>query len=263
MKNVFPVRTLPAFLLFIIHGCVYHSLPDPAACEENPIAMMVTVNNNSDCGLQNGSFEIATTGGTGSYRYQLNNGEMQSGNTFVGLAAGNYTVTALDSWNCSASIVVSIKNKDGVNIETSFTEAGCETNNGSITATALGGVEPYTFKLSDREFQLAGNFENLATGEYVVTVRDATGCESSETVTIPSGVSFSQTIGLIIETKCAISGCHNGSQFPDLRTFETIRANAASIRSLTANRTMPATGSLTQAQIDQIACWVDDGAKNN
>jgi hypothetical protein len=64
---------------------------------------------------------------------------------------------------------------------------------------------------------------------------------------------------------CAISGCHDGSvsSLPNFSNLSVIQANASMIKSRTQSGNMPKTGSLTQNQIDLIACWVDDGALDN
>jgi len=83
----------------------------------------------------------------------------------------------------------------------------------------------------------------------------------------PEGTSFSQTIAPIVESNCAISGCHvNGQQLPTLETYEQISANSIRVKARTSNGTMPPPGSglsLTLEEIDAIACWVDAGAPNN
>ncbi|MCX8489943.1 MAG: 2-polyprenyl-6-methoxyphenol hydroxylase, partial [Cyclobacteriaceae bacterium] len=68
----------------------------------------------------------------------------------------------------------------------------------------------------------------------------------------------------IIDTNCAISGCHvSGGIRTDLSQLSVIQSSASSIKTRTGNKSMPIGRTLTQAQIDQIACWVDDGALNN
>lgn len=55
----------------------------------------------------------------------------------------------------------------------------CGASDGSITATATGGQEPYQFSLNSGPFQSNPEFVNLGAGEYSVTVRDANSCEKS------------------------------------------------------------------------------------
>jgi len=79
-----------------------------------------------------------------------------------------------------------------------------------------------------------------------------------------TGVSWSSSVSLIISSSCAISGCHvPGTGRPNFLDPATVQANAAEIKTRTGNRTMPQIGSLTDDQIGQIACWVDDGAVIN
>jgi hypothetical protein len=75
--------------------------------------------------------------------------------------------------------------------------------------------------------------------------------------------SFDLTILPIIQQNCAISDCHGGKQFPDFRQVSVIEENAQRIRQQVVNRTMPPDRTLTQAQIDSIACWVDNGTPQN
>jgi hypothetical protein len=128
---------------------------------------------------------------------------------------------------------------------------------------ATSGSSPFFFKINGGEFQTGNTFTNLSQGEYIVTVKDATSCEAGQNIKIKSGTSFSSTISPIIQNNCAISGCHSGSQFPDMRVFKNIQDNASRIKTQTSARTMPLNGTLTQTQIDAIACWVDDGAVEN
>jgi len=81
------------------------------------------------------------------------------------------------------------------------------------------------------------------------------------------GISFELNIEPIIQTNCAVSGCHvNGQQLPTLETYEQIAANAERVKARTSNGTMPPASSgksLIQEEINAIACWVDNGAQDN
>jgi len=243
--------------------CVYRDVPTPANCDLNPVVLQSVSIEGTDCGLQDGRFQVVASGGTGTYRYKLDSDPYQPAPEFSNLGAGKYVATALDDNNCSDTLKIVIKNKNGVNIELQATEAGCKTVNGSITATAVSGTGPYSFKINGGEFQSANTFTNLSQGEYAVIVKDSTGCEAGQSVKIGSGISFAGSVFPIIQNSCTLSGCHDGSQFPDFRVFKNIQDNAARIKTQTASRAMPLNGSITQSQIDAIACWVDDGALQN
>lgn len=82
-----------------------------------------------------------------------------------------------------------------------------------------------------------------------------------------SDVSLSQNVEPIIATRCAVPGCHvSGGQPPNFGQSSTIVSRAASIRNRTKNRTMPPPASgitLTEAEIQAIDCWVQQGAIAN
>jgi hypothetical protein len=79
-------------------------------------------------------------------------------------------------------------------------------------------------------------------------------------------VSLSDDIQPIINANCAIPGCHSGNQSPNLSSAQGIIGNAARIRAVTQGGIMPPANSgrsLSDEQIQAIACWVDNGAPNN
>lgn len=249
--------------LVIGAGCTSDDLRPPVDCETEGPVIQVTESGDADCNEQNGFVDVQATGGVGDYQYSVDGGAPQSETLFEGLGAGTHTATVMDESGCIGTISFNISNKEGVNLALAATAAGCGDADGTITVTPEGGEGPYVFSIDDGEFQDASEFTNLSPGEYVVTVRDQTNCQSSQTVRVSSGISFATSIQPIITSSCAINDCHNGNQFPDFRVFKNIHENAANIKKLTGDRTMPDEGSLTQSQIDEIACWVDDGALQN
>lgn len=252
-------------VLLLSFGCTSEIQPLPDECE-GAINLTSTVVSQSTCNQLNGGFSINASGGTGDYTFFLNDLANPSGNTFTDLSAGSYTVTVTDELGCSAEITVNILNEDGVNaaIE-SVDNSACDEQTGSISVSAMEGQEPYEYRLNDAEYQENSTFENLAPGSYVVTVKDASGCEVELTAEVRSDVLFTE-IKDIVQTNCAISGCHNGSRFPDLRLDDNIVAQASRIMSRTASRSMPPSSSgksLSSEEIAAIACWVNDGAPLN
>jgi mono/diheme cytochrome c family protein len=150
-------------------------------------------------------------------------------------------------------------------VSTSVENAACGTTDGRIQVTATGGRAPFQFSLNATNFQAGSEFSGLSPGNYTITIKDADGCTSTATAQIVSGISYEASIREIISTNCAISGCHvtGGAAPGDFADFSQVKARAALVKSRTANRSMPVGRTLTDAQIQQIACWVDDGALEN
>jgi len=82
---------------------------------------------------------------------------------------------------------------------------------------------------------------------------------------------FTEHVQPILQTKCAISGCHNGDMGADLNwtNFEEFqkRVKSGLVKYNVTHRVMPPeesqNGPLTQEQINTIACWVDQGGVKN
>lgn len=245
-------------------SCEYEVVPAVVDCDEDPVTLTLVSAHNSNCALPDGRLEVLASGGSGSYKYILGDGEPQTSAVFEGLGAGLYEITAIDKNNCSSTIEATVINSNGVNISFVTTDAGgCNAAQGSLTVEAFDGTEPYQYKLDGGAVSSDPVFSGLSRGDHTLTVTDASGCQVIQTVKVRSGISFAASIAPIIEDNCTISGCHNGSQFPDLRVFKNIHDNAGRIKAVTGDRSMPQGRSLTQTEINMIACWVDDGALNN
>ncbi len=251
------------YILLLLTNCTYLSIDEITVdCNEFPISIE-TVVTNADCGLNNGSVTIQASGGMAPYQYLINN-VSQADNVFEMLPAGNYQVTVVDANECSGQSQFVVLSKDGVIANAIASPSGCNTMQGVLTVSAINGVAPYLYSLDNGAFQSSNEFIDLASGDHSVLVTDQNGCSFVLQEAIPTGVSYSKSIDAIIMDNCAVTGCHGGSQFPDFRIFENIQNNKDNIKTRTQNKSMPTGGgSLTQEQIDLIACWVDDGGLDN
>jgi hypothetical protein len=169
-------------------------------------------------GQSNGSITATATGGTG-FTYSLNNGAYQASNTFTGLAAGTYTVTAKSSGGClgTAQVTLTAVNPcTNTNIAISTVVVAytpCTTPaTGKITVTASGS-SGFTYNINNGAYQASNVFSSLNAGTYTIGVKDLNGCTktaSAVVATTPSGPLFAAVRNLI-STRCSGSGCHIGS----------------------------------------------------
>ncbi len=81
----------------------------------------------------------------------------------------------------------------------------------------------------------------------------------------PATVTFEAVVKPIIDTNCAIAGCHvPGTGRVNLQNFDVIVFNREDIRTRVITRDMPRAGlSLTSLEVNQIVCWIDSGAQDN
>jgi len=79
---------------------------------------------------------------------------------------------------------------------------------------------------------------------------------------------FSGGVFPIIETRCAIPGCHAaGSQTRvALTTYDEVKLaiqNSELEKRVVTDKTMPSGSTLSQSQIDKFKKWIDAGSPNN
>jgi hypothetical protein len=248
-------------------SCVYHELPAPVDCEESgPSLQLESVVMATNCSTQDGSIHAIPSGGRPPYKFFLNSLPASDEN-FTDLAAGIYSVRVQDANGCDTLINnISVGAQDFSFLATIKGDSLCLEDNGSILVEVAEGNPPYTYKIDDGTFTDENFFTGLGHGDHVVVVKNVNDCSISLNITVPrdtTGTRWLTDIKPIIVTYCAIAGCHNGISKPDLRIYEKAKYYADRIKSNTQDRSMPFDGTLTQAQIDIIACWVDDGAPEN
>lgn len=251
-------------ILSLIWSCEYNQLEAPINCETEGPQLSLNNTTMATCGASDGAVELNAAGGVAPYIFSSENLESQETGSFSGLSAGVYSFTIEDVNGCQNELQIAIENNEGVSISSETTQAGCSESNGTIEVAASGGTLPYSYKIDNGQFQSGNVFSDLSTGTYLVQVIDDAGCEFNEEVRVPSGISLNSTIVPIIQSNCAVSGCHDGSQSPNLSTKANIIDRAERIMARTGAKTMPPNGeTISQANIDEIACWVNDGALDN
>lgn len=255
-------------------SCSSNDEPDVADCSSTDLTInLVTKTDPVDCNTNNGSITVSATGGRSPYQFKLDAGSFGSSTTFSNLGSGSFTVVVKDANSCEktlSGITLTAPSAPVAGASTVLDQTDCTSPNGSITANVTGGNPPYEYKLGSGAFGSSANFSSLKAGNYTITVKDASNCSITinETVASNTGVSYLTQIKPILETNCIKSGCHNGDNGADRNwsVFANVQAKAQQIKQRTGNKSMPAdiapTG-LPQAQIDLIACWVDEGAQNN
>lgn len=147
------------------------------------ITLDITINNPACGGAPTGSATATASGGVGPYEFEWSNGD--TGPTADNLGVGTYFVTVTDATGCEEVEVVQIIAVGSFDLDVVVTDAGCGTNNGSLTATPSGGVAPYVY-----EWDNGGNtatINNLAPGTYTVTATDFLGCAAVGSGTVEAG----------------------------------------------------------------------------
>ncbi|MFN0176022.1 MAG: LamG-like jellyroll fold domain-containing protein [Saprospiraceae bacterium] len=124
-------------------------------------------------GGNNGTATAVVSGGVTPYSYLWSNG--QTNVTLSNLSAGIFQVTVTDFNACTALASVNITEPLQLSISAAAKSVSCFGNqDGDVTATALGGLPPFTYVWDNGQNTQVNN--NLAAGIYAVTITDALGC---------------------------------------------------------------------------------------
>lgn len=146
-----------------------------------------------------GSIKVAAAGGTGVVQYYISAAPTVPNSTgiFNGLAAGNYTITAKDEHNCSATLNAQVGQPVLLQLNATVTDASCYGNaNGSVNLQGAGGTVPYQYSADGVSFNSSNVFNNLPAGNYTYYVKDSHGCSASKPLTVsqPTAITFTSTV---------------------------------------------------------------------
>jgi len=162
----------------------------------SPTITNLVISGTSAIGASDGSISITAAAGTPPYEYSIGSG-YQSGNTFISLSAGTYTISVKDFSGFTDTIGgIPINEPAGANnpfiVGLEIIDASSAlTSDGSIKIIASGSTTPYTYSLNGGAYQSSDIFLRLRADQYSISVKDANG-----TVTTLSGI---KVAGVVIK----------------------------------------------------------------
>ncbi|MFS4415438.1 T9SS type B sorting domain-containing protein [Maribacter sp. 2307ULW6-5] len=174
--------------------------------EPAPLTYTEAISPISCAGESDGSITVTLAGGAGGYRYAIspNLNQFDTVNTFTELAAGNYTIIAQDQNGCFEYLEYTITEPDTLEMQATSTPELCvDSADGTISINISGGTAPYSTAMNsndDADFvQDRTSFADLATGDYLIFVRDANGCETNTVINVAAGVNLNATVTPVYE----------------------------------------------------------------
>ena len=133
-----------------------------------------------------GILEVAASGGVEPYVYNWS--VLGSGARLEDLGPGPVSVTVTDAISCSQEISYTLQAPPALSMEVEGGVASCIDNLGQAQINRIGGgSEPYLYQINDGAFLPVSDLPQQLTqvsGDYIITIQDANGCELSDVFTI-------------------------------------------------------------------------------
>lgn len=152
-----------------------------------------------DCNESNGMLTAVVSGGTAAADYtflwtdEFNN-IIGNSATLADLGPGTYTISVSDDNGCTLSETIVLLDSD-IAVDAVLSPPSCNgIEDGSIEVTVSGGIPPYTLNWSGPDGFTSDQslIENLAAGDYLLSVTDSAGClfTTSFVLTAPEAISI-------------------------------------------------------------------------
>ena len=192
------------------------------------------------CGLNNGAARVFVFGGVGPYVYNWTPGNYIT-DSISNLTPGTYNVTIADANGCiiAKQAVIAAGTFPQINSITPTNIACFGQQTGGANANVSGGVPPYTFNWNNGSITFMGNpLQNVLSGTYQLSVKDANGCTSSvQSVIITQPFKPLQHSVIVNDISCTnVLGSavvnETGGTLPYTYTWSPYGGNAASATGL-------------------------------
>lgn len=149
-----------------------------------------------DCNNSTGSIDLTVTGAAPPVNYLWST--TATTQDVSSLAPGMYGVTIWDNNGCGEILQFEVEDHSFASATATPTNATCNSTDGSIDLTVVGGAPPLTYSWSNSA--TTEDLSGVASGPYFVTITDANGCtmESDalvdETNSITTGVTVTPDV---------------------------------------------------------------------
>ncbi len=206
-------------------------LPDSTVTLNEPDEIIITGGMVSPaCGASDGQLDITVAGDFPPFTYLWNTGATTE--DLNGIPAGAYTVTVTDANGCTNQASFNVSNSTPATVTSVVTMPSCNgSNNGGINLTVTGGTSPYSYNWSTGA--TTEDITGLIAGAYTVTIEDAAGCSSVESITV------TQPLAITLSGSVTNENCNDDEGMIDLTPaggtspYTYLWSNGATIQDIT------------------------------
>lgn len=157
-----------------------------------PTATAVPISDVSCFGAGDGSATFTMSGGTAPYSFDWANGETDS--IAMMLPPGTTEVTITDASGCVTFAEATVVEPEELLVDrTTDGQVTCAgDSNGAVSVNVSGGNAPYTYNWDNGA--TGQSITGLVPGDYLVTVTDANGCETTGLASVEEAVALVPTV---------------------------------------------------------------------
>ncbi|MGB3948220.1 MAG: PKD domain-containing protein [Bacteroidia bacterium] len=186
------------------NGCQSLATTSPDLTQPDSLFINISQTPASCFGSSTGSASATITGGTGGYSYLWMPGNNTT-SSIANLVSGTYTLQVTDGNTCIAMESILVQQPtNAISSSVTFTPTSCNNgNDGTATAIASGGTSPYNYLWTTINVQGA-HVEQLSATNYYVTITDANGCSTTDSITITEPTAISTTVSSI-NSNCSLA----------------------------------------------------------
>ncbi|MBS1781440.1 MAG: gliding motility-associated C-terminal domain-containing protein [Bacteroidetes bacterium] len=179
--------------------------------QPNVLIPSVTATDVTCFGVGNGTLSTVVVGGKQPYIYSWNTAPIVHTPNLTSLVPGIYTLTVMDSNNCSATYTSTISQPQKLLGQiNSVSNVSCNGGaNGSTTLTVSGGTMPFSVLWNTVPSQNGLTAYNLTAGTYLATISDTKGCKDTLQAIIMQPPPLNVATPIVQNLTCINSG--NGS----------------------------------------------------
>ena len=155
--------------------------------EPDPIEVLIDVTDATCTGMSDGAVNIFPIGGTGDITWEI----AEEGIDLFNLFEGVYNITAIDSTGCvedTSFVVAAVEDTDMILTMLSSPVTCWNEQDGTATASVVGGYAPVEFLWSDVLAQTNATATGLYQDTYAVVITDSLGCTLTDVVVVDNTV---------------------------------------------------------------------------
>jgi gliding motility-associated-like protein len=136
-------------------------------------------------GGNTGTITVTATGPNPPMLYAVGALPYSTTTTYSGFSAGTHIVHIKDNLGCVKDSSITITNPPAMALDLAIKKPVCSpVSNGQITVNVTNGTSPYQYALNAGSYTASNAFTSLATGTYIIHVKDVHDCIKDTTIAL-------------------------------------------------------------------------------